>query len=124
MVRKRKLILLASMSLIASTMALGGFSVAWYSAQRQQSVTFSAIEVMTPQTNITDFKCYGVTQITKDLTTTSITFVNQERFEMPLYDPQGINYSSFMRAIVIHVTFEYNGDETISMSAITTPATR
>jgi len=119
MIAKRKLIVLAAISLVASTTALGGFSVAWFSATRRHTVNFQAVQVATPGINVTEFKCYGVSQLTKGPTTTSFTFVNQEVVEMPRYDPSNITYSLYLRAIVVHIIFDNTATSSATLSTIT-----
>lgn len=116
---RRKLLLLASASLIASTTALMGFSFAWFMSNRQRTVNLQAVQVEAPGFGITDYKVYGVTALTKGPTTTSITFVNEERLEMPRYDPQSIDFSIYKRAIVVHISFEYIGTLPITLEALT-----
>ncbi len=116
---KRKLVLLAALSLVASSTALGGFSFAYFTVQRQQQIKLQTIQVVTPGINITEFKSYSVTQYTAGPTTTSVTFINHETTEMPRYDPQGINYSVYLRAIVVHIVFDYTGTSSTILSAVT-----
>jgi len=81
--------------------------MAWFITNRAQSIHASSVEVDAPGFTVNNFECYGVTAINSDSSTTSFTFANEELFVMPTYDPQGIDYSRFLKAIVVHVSFTY-----------------
>ena len=120
---RRKLVLLAMVSLLASSAALFSFSYAWFSTQRQQMVRMQAIQVQAPNFTFTSYECFAVSSLTKGPTTTSVTFVSTQIFDMPRYDPRYIDYSIYKKAIVVRITYEYTGTETIYMSAITETTT-
>ena len=119
---RRCAILFVYVNLLVLILSLGAFTyttAAWFVANRQQSVSLQSVQVTAPGFTITGFSCFGVTDLNKGPTSTSVTFVNQQLFDMPRYDPEGISFSIYRRAIVVHLTYEYDESTSATLSATT-----
>ncbi len=108
--KRTKTLILLYLNIVATLVVAASFTyttMAWFITNRAQSIHASSVEVDAPGFTVNNFECYGVTAINSDSSTTSFTFANEELFVMPTYDPQGIDYSRFLKAIVVHVSFTY-----------------
>lgn len=120
--RRKKTLILLYLNLVLTITALGSFTyttMAWFMSERTRQIHVSSVQVAAPGFTVDNFTCYGVDVIQKETSTTNITFVNEEVNILPRYDSQGIVYSRFLWAIVVHVEFTYIESVPIVFSAIT-----
>lgn len=93
--------------------------MAWFSSNRKASIIANSVQVSIPNFVVEGYQTFGVTAITTGPSTTSITFVNENVNTLPVYDPVQIVFSRLLKAIVVRVTFAYQGTIPITFAATT-----
>lgn len=120
--KRLKTLILVYANLATTMVGIGAFTyttLAWFAKNNARQVQMDSVRVTIPGFAVTGFDCYEVTTLTKGETTTSINFANELATSLETYDPQWQEYSTFLPAIVVHVQFSYEAEESVTFSATT-----
>ena len=120
--KKRRVLTLLYMNLALTLVTIGSFTYttfSWFITNRKATVLVNSIQVDIPGFSVEYIDTYAVDILTKGETSTSVTFLNQEITTIPRYDPEGISFSPYQKAIVVHVTFTYLESEAVNFYAST-----
>lgn len=120
--KRVKTLILLTTNLLVLLGVMVSFTVstmAYFTANREAEVRFNEIEVDTPGFMIDEYNIYPVTVMSKGASTSSFTFENTAALEMPRFDPQNIEYSKYMRALVVQVKYTFSMTVAVPFRATT-----
>ena len=115
--RRQRINLMTSLVFLTFTTLMAGLfsTLAWFTANQRVDNGMGNITAVSKAVTGTEMKAYSVSAIESNV----YTFVNNESYTLPRFDPSNIDYTEYEKALVLRVVFNTSVAKTYYLNAYT-----